>query len=293
MGSVLSRPAYAKINLHLAVGLPYEDGYHPIQSLFALVDLCDTISLSWEERDRFSIEVTGLEQYCKQGDDTLTKAAMLWQEASGFPVSLSVHCEKRIPVKAGLGGGSSDAAVLLSLLQSLSAAHALDVPTLSAVALKVGSDVPFFLSNQPMALVCSRGEHIVPVTAKPLEVLLVMPNFFDISTSDAYRALDAQRRGGALVRSLSDADLMEIYTKPSHQWKGMLYNDFQPCSGNEAFYGSLQRLSDRYKGYGSMSGSGACWFFVSEDASEVHSLHAAIQGLFAERVRCWITHILA
>ncbi len=292
MDTVCSRPAYAKINLHLAVGLPYPDGYHPIQSLFALVDLSDDLEVSWERRTTFSVNVTGLEAYCEKDCDTLTKAARLWHEAGGCPLQLSIRCQKRIPVQAGLGGGSSDAATLLLLLQEIAGERALEQKVLEQVALKVGSDVPFFLSGAKSAVVTGRGEHATPVEAKNLAVLLVIPTDFAISTSSAYRLLDESRHGKESIRAMSMQEMLYVYKKSSAQWKGLLYNDFQACAQNKGFYGELMHISEPYKGFGSMTGSGACWFFVSEDKDEVQAVHAAVVAAFGGKVRCWITRLL-
>ncbi len=293
MDTVCSRPAYAKINLHLAVGLPYPDGYHPIQSLFALVDLCDTITMQWKEGTSFSVHVHGLEAYCNGSEDTLTKAARLWHEAGGCPLQLDIWCDKQIPVKAGLGGGSSDAATLLSLLQEIDVDRALSEQSLKTVAEQVGSDVPFFLSGHSAALVTGKGEHVTPLESRPMPVLLVMPAFFDISTSSAYRKLDEKRRNQKNVSMPGIPQLLQIYKKPSHNWRGSLYNDFESCSSNAAFYKTLETVCKGYEGYYGMSGSGACWFFVSENAFQVHDVHADVVAAFGPQVKCWITHLMS
>jgi len=292
MDTVCSRPAYAKVNLHLAVGLPYPDGYHPIQSLFALVDLSDDLEVKWERSSTFSVDVTGLEAYCEKACDTLTKAARLWHEAGGCPLQLSIRCRKHIPVQAGLGGGSSDAAALLHILQEIAGDGALEEEVLEQVALNVGSDVPFFLSGAKSAVVTGRGEHVVPVDAKDLAVLLVMPTDFAISTSSAYRLLDESRSGNGTIRAMDLQEMLYVYKKSSTQWKGLLYNDFQVCAQNKAFYGKLMQISEPFEGFGSMSGSGACWFFVSEHDSEVQAVHAAVVAAFDQKVKCWLTRLL-
>ena len=293
MDTACSRPAYAKINLHLAVGLPYPDGYHPIQSLFALVGLSDTISLVWKKSRTFAVQVHGLEAVCSGSEDTLTKAAHLWHEAGGYPLQLDIRCDKQIPVKAGLGGGSSDAAALLTLLQAIDPGRSVSEQLLKEVALQVGSDVPFFLSGSRAALVTGKGENVAPVESRSMPALLVMPTFFDISTSSAYRMLDEKRGNLQNVPMYGTQELLRIYKKPSHNWRGSLYNDFQSCSGNGIFYETLETVCKGYKGFSSMSGSGACWFFVSEDASQVHDAHKDIVAAFGPRVRCWITHLMS
>ncbi len=290
MSSSLIRMAHSKVNLHLAVGSPYPDGYHPIQSLFALTDLCDRLEINWSPSSSFSIDVVGLEAYCRKGEDTMSKAAKFWHEASGVPFSLQVHCIKNIPVQAGLGGGSSDAATLLLVLQELAGNARLVDSALASVALKVGSDVPFFIALHAAALVSGRGEVIEGVKARALSLLLIMPNSFSVSTAHAYRKLDEQRQ----VRKefLPNRRILEIYEKDSQFWKGLLYNDFMSCVGNESFYDRLALVSRDFPGFGSLSGSGACWFFVSEDESNVRKLQDVVEAEFGDNLRCWVTELI-
>lgn len=293
MESVCSRPAFAKVNLHLAVGLPREDGYHPIQSIFTLVDLKDEITLSWEKSDIVLVNVQGLEAVCNDSEDTMTKAVRLWHEAGGPALKVSITCRKQIPCKAGLGGGSSDAAAVLRLLQQIDNGIHVSEETLFNVALKVGCDVPFFLSGYRAAYVTGIGERVVPWESKKLPIVLVMPSFFDVSTSSAYRGLDSSRADGLHNECVDVKDLLQIYKKSSQNWNGSLYNDFQPCSSYRSFYDTLEDLSEGVSGFGSMSGSGACWFFVSEDVSQVRQVRQRIVDCFGDRVGCWLTHTMA
>jgi 4-diphosphocytidyl-2-C-methyl-D-erythritol kinase len=286
------RNAYAKINLHLAVGFPDKTGYHTIESVFSKVDLYDTLVVSWKESPCFSIEVHGLEQYCKPGTDTLTKAAALWFEKSCFPVSLVVDCEKRIPVKAGLGGGSSDAASLLDILQEIAGTRALDKVTLEEVGRKVGSDVAFFLSGFASALVQGKGEIVGKLVVPAKKVLLVMPSDFDISTAEAYKAIDENRAKGFVLRKLDTFLLFSIFPKDCSCWGEVLYNDFYPCIGHRDFYNELELLSLGCIGYGNLTGSGACWFFLSEHNQTVLELQSKIDRKFGSGVRMWLAPLL-
>lgn len=284
--------AYAKVNLHLAVGTPYADGYHPIESIFALVDVFDELTFSWEKRDKFSVEVFGLEAYCSKGSDTLTKAARLWYEASGFSLDLKIHCKKNIPVKAGMGGGSSDAASLLNILQRIAENYALSQEKLASVALQVGSDVPFFLSGYRIASVEGRGEKIRKLPPRKMDVLIVKPGSYAISTSAAYKAIDAKRADGFFVVQRGLQEIIDCFKKDSLLWNGMLYNDFQECTGYPEFYQTLESLAGGYEGFGSLTGSGSCWFFISEHQQGVQGLYNDIRDHFANDVELWNTHLV-
>ena len=284
--------AYAKVNLHLAVGSPYEDGYHPIESIFTLVDLADDLTVFWEKQDRFSIEVFGLEAFCPKGSDTLTKAARLWYEATGFALGLTIHCKKRIPVKAGLGGGSSDAASLLLILQKIAKKNALCQDALVAIALKVGSDVPFFISGYRIALVEGRGEKIKKLVSRKMFILIVRPCSYAISTVAAYKAIDTNRIDGLFAVPRGLQEILDCFKKDSPYWKGMLYNDFQECTSYPEFYRALETLAEGYEGFGSLTGSGSCWFFVSEHEQSVLGLYNDVRGRFTEDVELWHTHLI-
>jgi len=292
MGNMLSRPAFAKVNLHLAVGAPFADGYHPIESIFALVDLADTIEMTWGESDAFTFSVTGLEAYCNKGSDTLTKAAILWHERTLLPLSVQVHCEKHIPVKAGLGGGSSDAASLLLLLQEAAGKNALHPKELEQVALQVGSDVPFFLSGFSCALVEGRGEKVSPLSLVPKHIVLAQPRGYSVSTKEAYARIDALPERNGLARSVFLPTVLATLKKKTSTWRGVFSNDFEKCTEYPEFYETTKILGDAYVGFGSLSGSGSCWYFISEDDKSVLELCEELHKRFMDRVQLWCTMLI-
>ncbi|NBK21050.1 MAG: 4-(cytidine 5'-diphospho)-2-C-methyl-D-erythritol kinase [Spirochaetia bacterium] len=292
MGIVLSRHAYAKVNLHLAVGAPYADGYHPIESIFSLVDLADNIEMTWSASDAFSISVTGLESYCDKGSDTLTKAALLWHARTLLPLTVQVHCEKHIPVKAGLGGGSSDAASLLLLLQQAAGASALAPEQLRQVALQVGSDVPFFLSGLPCALVEGRGEKLRALPLGPKHIVLAQPRDYSVSTREAYARIDALLERNELQERVPLQAVLDTLKKGTSRWKGVFFNDFEKCTEYPEFYETTKILGDAYDGFGSLSGSGSCWFFISENDKSVLELCEKLHERFMDSVQLWCTKLI-
>lgn len=286
------RPAYAKVNLHLAVGQPFQDGYHPIRSLFALVDLADEVSITVKGHHEFKVEVTGLETFQLNGEDTLTKAARLWCERANVPLSLHIDCKKRIPSQAGLGGGSSDAASVLLLLQEYAGDAALEARSLADIALQVGSDVPFFLSSHCCAIVTGRGEGIMPIEQRDLSVCLVMPTLFATSTSSAYTRLDEVRSGSSVTLGPTGEEIAEVFKKSPAVWKSLMYNDFQQGVEHQTFYGQLEQLSSACHGYSGLTGSGACWFFVSDDDKQVQIVSDEIRTRFGAEVMSWKTGLV-
>ena len=182
--------AFAKINRELRVGRRRPDGFHEIRSRFSTIDLSDLIDV--EVSDGFELLCTGIPVPC--GDSNLvSRAARALASRLGVAPLVRIRLEKRIPLGAGLGGGSSDAAVALLLLSALWKSS-LSREELAEIAASLGSDVPFFLIGGE-ADVEGRGEKI---TARPdapaTEVALLIPPF-PIETAGVYSAYSRQTGG--------------------------------------------------------------------------------------------------
>lgn len=283
MRSVVLAPA--KVNLHLAVGEKRDDGFHSIESVFARTDLCDELEVEIAESGVADVQVRGLEGLCGPGKDTMSKAAGIWMRKSGRTVRLLIRCTKRIPSQAGLGGGSSDAASLLLLLDSL---YPMEQEKLREVAAEVGSDVPFFLSRSRVAWVTGRGEQVEPVEGvRPLYGALVMPSALKCSTKEAYEALDRLARPAPPAKSL----VLEALRLGPARYGRVLRNDFFEVVKTSQPYDSLIRAADGLVGYGALSGSGSCWFFVSEEKTFVDSYIARLGEKNAGRFKSWVVQI--
>ncbi|MBI1992544.1 MAG: 4-(cytidine 5'-diphospho)-2-C-methyl-D-erythritol kinase, partial [Candidatus Omnitrophica bacterium] len=166
--------APAKLNLSLRVLGKRPDGYHEIETLFERIDLAD--ELTFEDGPR-QLTLTCSDPTLSCGEDNLIlKAARLLQATVGASRGARIHLVKRIPVAAGLGGGSSDAATTLMGLSRLWGLE-LEPPQLRSLAAQLGSDVPFFLSETPFAIGRGRGELCEPIPQAPvLSHVLVVPN---------------------------------------------------------------------------------------------------------------------
>lgn len=186
MVNAMSMTANAKINLHLEVAGCREDGFHDIKSIFQKISLSDKLLIRPIKENRCKIHSPEFEL---PAGNTLEKAYSFFQEETGIRQGVEVFLSKNIPAGAGLGGGSSDAASLLLALKELSGA-VLDEGVLNKIALKVGSDVPFFLEKASSAWVTGRGEKIKPVkTDNNCFGVLIVPEAFS-STEKAYALLD-------------------------------------------------------------------------------------------------------
>ncbi|MBV8086725.1 MAG: 4-(cytidine 5'-diphospho)-2-C-methyl-D-erythritol kinase, partial [Chloroflexi bacterium] len=169
--------AYAKVNLSLEVLGRREDGYHELVSVFQTVSLYDELSLEASDSLTLACDVASL-----AGDDNLVlRAARLLGRGGRF------HLRKGIPMAGGMGGGSSDAALALRLLDAL---YGLRLPPqgLRDAAAALGSDVPFFLTGGT-ALVQGRGERVTPLPDLPMHWLAVLNPGVPLSTPTVFRGL--------------------------------------------------------------------------------------------------------
>lgn len=163
-------PAPAKLNLFLHITGQRPDGYHLLQSVFMLIDWCDT--LHFEKRPNGAISREDLTVQLP-AEDLITRAAKLLQQHTGCTQGVHIAVEKQIPAQAGMGGGSSDAASCLLALNRLWNLK-LDLGTLAQLGLKLGADVPFFLRGHN-AWVEGIGEKITPIHLPPGQFWVIKP----------------------------------------------------------------------------------------------------------------------
>jgi 4-diphosphocytidyl-2-C-methyl-D-erythritol kinase len=173
--------APAKVNLVLRVGPRRKDGFHELASLMVALDVGDGIEL--ERAERTTVHAPAL-----PGGDTLVQHALeLLVARSGAAHGFAVELDKRVPVGAGLGGGSADAGVALRLANAL-LERPLPPDELSAIAAEVGSDVPFFASGRPAAELRGRGDRVRPLRLHAAPVIALAWPGEPVSTADVYGA---------------------------------------------------------------------------------------------------------
>ena len=178
--------APAKINLILEELGKRDDGYHEIRSLIQTIDLCDNLYFEAYSEIQFECNVDALQT----PDNLVLKAADLLKITYGYKRGVKIRLEKEIPLSAGLGGGSSDAAMTLLALNKLWRLR-LKREDLLQMATRLGSDTPFFL-NWGMALVKGRGEKVVPLPSTPIPwFVILIPSLEEITekTKSAYSRL--------------------------------------------------------------------------------------------------------
>lgn len=171
MKALYDVPAPAKLNLFLHVTGRRPDGYHLLQSVFMLVDWCDTLHFELRQDGAISREDSAI---ALPQDDLVVRAARALQQAGACTAGVHIVLEKRIPVQAGMGGGSSDAA---SCLLALNRLWGLNLPLrrLEQIGLALGADVPFFLRGRN-AWVEGVGEQILPVQLPAARFAVAKPH---------------------------------------------------------------------------------------------------------------------
>jgi 4-diphosphocytidyl-2-C-methyl-D-erythritol kinase len=180
----------AKINLTLAVWPRGDDGYHRIQSIVLRVGLSDELVVAFADRGPDTLSVTGLPGCPVEGNLVLRAFAAVRRRVGYDLPPLAAHLDKRIPMAAGLGGGSSDAAAALEAAEVMWGVG-LAPQVRAEIELELGADVPFFARGGYAALVNGRGEQVEPVQAPlgDLGVVLVTPPF-GLSTAQVFTRFD-------------------------------------------------------------------------------------------------------
>ena len=267
----LQIPAYAKINLTLEVTGRRDDGYHDVATILQTVDLADTLTL--EAAGALTVECD--DPALSGADNIVWQAAAALAQRAGIAPGARIHIAKRIPVAAGLGGGSADAAAALRGLNRL---WGLDWPPddLAAVAATLGSDVPFFLTGGT-ALGTGKGDVIAALPGLPAaEALLVVPaDTIAAKTPTLYRALTAadfsdgshtQRVAGVIAAAglLTSADGRNAFERAA---PGI----FPGLAGVWETVAALAQHPPR------LSGAGPALFCLPSSESERRTVAAALQ----------------
>ncbi len=240
--------APAKLNLFLHINGRRADGYHLLQSVFMLVDWCDTLHFELRSDGRIERSDLGSPDPALPADDLTVRAARALQLASGTALGADIWLDKRIPSQAGMGGGSSDAASCLLALQRL---WGIQLPPgkLQEIALALGADVPFFLSGGH-AWVEGIGEKITPLALPAGRFVVVKP--------PAGLATDAIFRAPQLKRDTETATIQGFAANSEGRVYGFGHNDLQPVAqnlcplvGQSLDWLSMQGLQGRMTGSGS------------------------------------------
>lgn len=244
--------APAKLNLFLHVTGRRADGYHLIQSVFMLLDWCDTLHFELRTDGQISrADVGTVGADILPAEDLTVRAAKALQKACGTTLGVHISLEKRIPSEAGMGGGSSDAASSLLALQRLWGVQ-LPRHALLALALSLGADVPFFLLGGN-AWVEGVGEQMTPIDLPVADFLVVKPPL-GVSTASIFQS-------PALKRDTETATILGFATNNEFKVFEFGHNDLQPVAQEfcPQISQSLDWLASKQL-KGRMTGSGSAVF---------------------------------
>jgi 4-diphosphocytidyl-2-C-methyl-D-erythritol kinase len=268
-GAIVRIGAQAKLNLHLRVLSREESGYHSIETIFHRIDLHDDVVVEITSGER-TLDVAGQDTGPVESN-LAWRAAAAYAAHTGWPKGFRIELTKRIPIGAGLGGGSADAAAVLRALNSVSP-EPMGQPGLLALAATLGSDISFLASDAVMALAWGRGERMLALGPLPRHDLLLMSPEFSVSTADAYRWLDEDRARQSESREMMrerDAGLEPVIleTLDVSTWSSIASfarNDFEApvIARHPEVRGYLDRLRNSRATFAGMTGSGSTVFGV-------------------------------
>jgi len=247
----------AKINLGLHILSKRADGYHNIETVFYPVNLCDALEIVPAENGKTTFSQTGISVDGRPEDNLVMKAFNLLKKDFDLP-EISIYLRKQIPFGAGLGGGSSDAAFIIKLLNDF-AGLKLSVEQMEDYAGRIGADCPFFIQNKPV-LAEGTGTVFSPVdiSLQGYYLAIVKPSV-SVSTKEAYAQVKPKQPA---------VSLKEIIRLPIREWKNHLVNDFEP--GVFSIYPEIKKIKQRLYAegaiYANMSGSGSAVFGIFEES---------------------------
>ncbi len=251
----------AKINIGLNILSKREDDYHELETIFYPIPLCDALEISLSTSQKFistGIDVPGDGNLCQQAFELL---------AADFSLSpVHIHLHKNIPIGAGLGGGSADAAFTIIGLNDLFDLG-LTKKQLKAYALDMGADCPFFIENKP-CLATGIGEELtaIDLDLSSYKLVVVKPDLH-ISTSEAY---------GGVMPASDGSCLKDLIAAPMESWQ--LKNDFEKHIFEA--HPQLQRIKDSMLKndalYASMSGSGSTIYAFFAESPDLNFENASV-----------------
>lgn len=260
--------APAKINVGLRVTGVRPDGYHELVTIMVAVSLCDSLEFSSLD-EGITLECSGNPVPC--GEKNLAfKAAAAFFERSGTKGGVKIRLEKRIPVAAGLGGGSSDAAATLSALNRIFG-KPLDRQAMEEIALKLGADVPFFLQRMP-CLARGIGEVLEPLEEWPGFWYVIVTPPIEVSTAWVYSNLKISLTSDKLA-----ANIAQFKTTP-FEVAGFLTNDLEAVTA--ARFPVIARIKELLCDAGAegalMSGSGPSVYGIFKTETKAREAKALL-----------------
>ncbi len=266
--------APAKVNLFLEILNRREDGYHNIYSLFQTVSLFDRLKFTRTDNPEISLSIENNPELSTDENNLVVKACNLIRKEYIIDDGLQIHLQKNIPVGAGLGGGSSDAAAAIFACNYLFELN-LNYREMARLGLKLGSDVPFFFSRG-QAVVTGRGENIEEVSLPTDYWLVLITPHLTISTAESYGALKIGLTKPPLPFKLSCYETVEEFV----EYLKLSSNNFEEA--HLLSYPVLGKIKEELLKskalLARMSGSGSTMFGIYREAAELINNKFTDQG---------------
>jgi 4-diphosphocytidyl-2-C-methyl-D-erythritol kinase len=266
-------PAPAKVNLVLEVLNKRNDGYHEVRSLMQAINFCDLLRIETAYELSFECNISNLQT----PDNLVMKAAELLRTTYRCKRGAKMQLEKKIPPGAGLGGGSSDAAIALLALNRLWNLH-VKLPDLLRLGAQLGSDVPFFL-HRGMALVKGRGEQVIPLPSVPIPWFVVLlPALPEMpgKTKNLYARLKEQH----FTHGQYTSDIMQSWSIDYRIDPGKLFNVFDTVAFD--VFPELEDYWLKFKEAGAdnihLAGSGPSLFAPFDDQIQAGDVNRRLAG---------------
>lgn len=268
--------AHAKINLRLVVLARETSGYHQIETIFCRIGLADEVVIEPRTSPGLTLDVQGAELGPAQ-NNLVMRAARAWFDEAGVQPSHAITLHKRIPAGAGLGGGSSDA---VATLRGLDRTHenALGKERLLRIAASLGSDVPFFMADAPLALAWGRGERMLAHSGPGAAPAVVVMPAASVSTAQAYASLGD--RLGEAGPALIDAAALDTWDTLAN----VACNDFERAVLPEipALTPVLALLRSHGARIAQLTGSGSAVFGIFDLPDAADAAAAALRAAQAD-----------
>ncbi|RTK93830.1 MAG: 4-(cytidine 5'-diphospho)-2-C-methyl-D-erythritol kinase [Neisseriaceae bacterium] len=250
----------AKLNLGLKITGKRPDGYHLLKSVFCLVDMCDMIDIQITENGKISLIEHNQAWFYQK--DLAYKAAALLQEHTATKFGANIRIKKLIPSGAGMGGGSSNAATVLIILNQLWETN-LTTSELASLGEQLGADVPFFIYGKN-ALVEGIGEIITPIEIPQMYFVIVKPEVH-ISTKDVFTSLNIAQNNCDTKNNISISELITQRENDLEKVARSIYPDL------EQLFSELNNYKNEF-GIPVMTGSGSCVYFTFHDKKDAEHL---------------------
>lgn len=259
----------AKINIGLNIVSRRPDGYHNLETVFYPIAINDVLEVI--ESNELTFESSGLGIPGRVEDNLCIKGYHLLKQDFDLP-PVSIHLHKHIPIGAGLGGGSSDAAFFIRLMNE-KFSLGLTSDQMIGYARQLGADCAFFIESKPV-FAFEKGDHFAPVSVdlSNYHLVLVMPPAH-VSTSEAYRGVKA---------ATPQHELRLAITRPVEEWMRYIKNDFEGhiLANHPTIRGVKAALYENGAVYASMSGSGASVFGIFKEQPDLSVLEKANQVFY-------------